>query len=225
MSAKSKTKKTHSKNILKSIVCIVAITSLLSFGSCAPEQDTEIDKTIQSHKNQILLLESELSELRELYTASLENSNTEISVLKSEITSLKNRIEEYESAIPEQDTNGDIGFVYQISDGKATITGYRGTKKAIIIPVSIDGYPVTAIGDEAFKNNTITSVSIPSTVTRIGWFAFCDCSSLASAVVPSSVSEIGYEAFSGCKSLTIYTSSGSYAAKYAQSYGVAFSVE
>ena len=225
MSAQEKTKKAHSKNILKSVAYALVFASLISFGSCAPEQDAEIDKTIQSHKNQILLLESELSELRELYTESLESSNAEISGLKSEISSLKNLIEKYESTTPEQDTSGDVGFLYQTVDGQATITGYRGTKKAIIIPVSIDGYPVTAIGDEAFKNSTITSVSIPSTVTRIGWFAFCDCSSLTSAVVPSSVSEIGYEAFSGCKSLTIYTSSGSYAAKYAQSYGVAFSVE
>ena len=137
MSAQEKTKKAHSKNILKSVAYALVFASLISFGSCAPEQDAEIDKTIQSHKNQILLLESELSELRELYTESLESSNAEISGLKSEISSLKNLIEKYESTTPEQDTSGDVGFLYQTVDGQSTITGYRGTKKAIIMPVSL----------------------------------------------------------------------------------------
>ncbi|MEI8369477.1 MAG: leucine-rich repeat protein, partial [Planctomycetia bacterium] len=53
------------------------------------------------------------------------------------------------------------------------ITGYTGTAAEIIIPASIEGVAVKEIADSAFANHTeIKSVSIPSSVTRIGSNAF-----------------------------------------------------
>ena len=50
--------------------------------------------------------------------------------------------------------------------------------------------------------SSLTSVNIPSSVTRIGDGAFSGCSSLTSINIPSSVTEIGDWAFKGCTSLT-----------------------
>lgn len=41
-----------------------------------------------------------------------------------------------------------------MQDNNLTITGYNEKETAVIIPSSIDGYTVTAIGDNTFKDNT-----------------------------------------------------------------------
>jgi len=53
------------------------------------------------------------------------------------------------------------------------ITKYLGTKNEVRIPPSIQNNPVTGIGDYAFNDNkSITSVTIPNSVIRIGSFSF-----------------------------------------------------
>eukprot|EP01051_Picozoa_sp_SAG22_P010281 SAG22_NODE_914_length_6519_cov_1.701713_2_plen_73_part_00 len=46
-----------------------------------------------------------------------------------------------------------------------------------------------------------SSVTIPDSVTEIGYNAFYRCSSLASVTIPDEVTKIGYEAFRGCLAL------------------------
>ena len=62
-------------------------------------------------------------------------------------------------------------------------TGYTG---AVIIPASITyagtTYSVTEIGTGAFRFSDLTSVSIPSSVTSIGNYAFANCSSLTAVI-------------------------------------------
>jgi hypothetical protein len=43
---------------------------------------------------------------------------------------------------------------------------------------------------------------IPNNVSKIGSYAFCNCSGLTSITIPNSVTSIGSSAFSGCNSLT-----------------------
>lgn len=43
-------------------------------------------------------------------------------------------------------------FTYTVNNSMATITGYTGSSKDIIIPEEIEGYPVTGIGNEAFRS-------------------------------------------------------------------------
>ncbi|MBO7311841.1 MAG: leucine-rich repeat protein, partial [Alistipes sp.] len=65
---------------------------------------------------------------------------------------------------------------------------------------------VTTIGERAFWDcGSLTSVTIPDSVTTIGNYAFRDCSSLTSVTIPDSVTTIGDDAFYGCKSLTSAT--------------------
>ena len=50
-----------------------------------------------------------------------------------------------------------------------TITKYTGTESTVILPSTISIWPVTKIGEDALKDNTtITSVTIPASVTEIG---------------------------------------------------------
>jgi hypothetical protein len=82
-------------------------------------------------------------------------------------------------------------FNYTVTNGTVTITGYTGTNADVVIPSTIDGLPVTAIGDSAFIYCTsLTSVSIPSSVTSIGDHAFGNCISLTSVTIPNSVTNI-----------------------------------
>ena len=62
---------------------------------------------------------------------------------------------------------------------------------------------VTEIGNSAFAScSSLTNVSIPDSVTEIGYGAFRGCSGLTSVSIPDSVTEIGYNAFASCSSLT-----------------------
>ncbi|MBQ8290831.1 MAG: leucine-rich repeat domain-containing protein [Clostridia bacterium] len=61
---------------------------------------------------------------------------------------------------------------------------------------------VTTIPTCAFSSDAITSVTIPNSVTSIGYKAFMACTSLTSITIPNSVTSIDPYAFNGCTSLT-----------------------
>ena len=99
-------------------------------------------------------------------------------------------------------------FEYTIKDGKVTIDKYVGTDSAVKVFAMIEGYPVTAIGESAFKNNdTITSVTLPGSITSIGASAFEDCDKLTSLDIPTGVTTISSSLCKGCDKLTTVTMS------------------
>lgn len=115
-------------------------------------------------------------------------------------------------------------FEYIKENGGITLTRYCGKSTSVTIPDKIDGTPVLKIGERAFSETSVKSVTLPSGCREIDWFAFYGCFSLSTVYMPASVTEIGYGAFDSCaRSLTIYCQSGSYAQKYAQSFGISYS--
>ena len=95
--------------------------------------------------------------------------------------------------------------VYKYSldeDGNATITGYSGSVSALAIPQTIDGHKVVAIGNGAFEGTCLVNVTIPDTVTEIGFDAFSDCKQLSTVQLSNNLVKLGSSAFSNCTSLT-----------------------
>ncbi|HEY3915248.1 MAG TPA: leucine-rich repeat domain-containing protein [Verrucomicrobiae bacterium] len=98
------------------------------------------------------------------------------------------------------------GLEFTLNNGRMTITGYTGSDGSVSIPDTLFGYPVTAIGGNAFANNaTLTSIVIPNSVTNIGVEAFYNCAGLASVTLPDDIPSIGAETFYNCASLAAIT--------------------
>ena len=95
------------------------------------------------------------------------------------------------------------GLRYSINSESIKITKYSGSEKNVEIPASINGLPVTSIGDWAFSGCIgLTSITIPDSVTSIDWCAFSGCTGLTEITIPDSVTSIGYAAFGHCTGLT-----------------------
>lgn len=79
-------------------------------------------------------------------------------------------------------------------------------KGKIEIASTYNGYPVTEIGNEIFKDlKTITEVVIPSSVTKVGNSAFSGCSGLEKIVFEGSECYFGTHIFSSCIKLSEIT--------------------
>ena len=182
------------------------------------------DRIIELQKTQYISDAQKQEELLRLQnmlaalTGKTETSDTDSDTLDTEsYTSGETTADDTQAAV--------ATFSYTLDGDKATITGYSGDSARLTIPSMIDGYAVVAIADDAFASSKLTSVTIPDGITKIGWFAFSECSSLTSITIPDSVTSIGYSAFpSYLDKFTIYCHSNSFAQKYAQSYGIAHAV-
>ena len=106
----------------------------------------------------------------------------------------------------QQTANAENGFEYTVTGDEATITGYTGSAKSLVIPSELGGKPVTEIGIFAFALcGSLTEVTIPEGVTSIGAGAFQSCGSLTEVTIPKSVETIGEIAFDECEALaTVY---------------------
>lgn len=91
---------------------------------------------------------------------------------------------------------------YSLQDGilwgpEGMVASYKENLGNINIPDTM-----TSIGEKLFwKDHTLTSVTLPNTLTEIGKLAFAG-TGLTSIDIPDSVISIGQEAFTGCQSLT-----------------------
>ena len=126
---------------------------------------------------------------------------------------------------------GDYKYAYTVNDGKATITKFLGPVDSegnvdstnngsynITIPDKLGGCPVTGLGDHSFaaypisyqdnyKNplcSNIHSVTIPQSVTSIGFEAFCYCKNLQSLTLEGDIESMGDGAFAYCASLKTF---------------------
>ena len=95
-----------------------------------------------------------------------------------------------------------VPFTYTVANGSITITGYTGPGGAVTVPSEIDCLPVTRIGLAAFSGTSVTSVTIPDSVSYIGDDAFWYCLVLTNVYIGSGVTEILSGAFDSCSLLT-----------------------
>ena len=103
-----------------------------------------------------------------------------------------------------------LDWTYSVSDNQATITGYSGAGGAVDIPAVVNEISVVNVGGSyppifGEGNSTVTSVTIPDSVTSIGYSAFSYCYNLTSVTIPDSVTSIGDYAFYSCSSLSSVT--------------------
>lgn len=86
---------------------------------------------------------------------------------------------------------------YAVPDFVTTIgeMAFEGSEslKSLDIPNSVE-----LIGDRAFYDSGIVTISLPNSVTSIGDKAFKFCKGLTSIDIPDSVTSIGYQAFWNC---------------------------
>ena len=88
-------------------------------------------------------------------------------------------------------------FTYEIENGKVTITGCdKSASGDIEIPSTIEDCPVTKIGQNSFRwCNEITGIVVPDSVKVIDNWAFGGCAKLKSITIPDSVTSIGFGVF------------------------------
>lgn len=128
-----------------------------------------------------------------------------------------------ENATPETATQN--GVTYYIKNGEASANAIDSTAPAtLIIPSTIEGYPVTDIGavfnnykgrartviiggnvksikDEAFRGSYVQEVFIPDSVKSIGELAFYHCDYLRSVSLPKGITAINRNTFGYCGDL------------------------
>ena len=94
-------------------------------------------------------------------------------------------------------TNINHLLTYTVTDGKATITASKSTISGdVTIPSSIEGYPLTKIGMNAFGfRYNITSVTVSDGIKEIGDDAFAGSYNIKKINLPESVVSIGDTAF------------------------------
>lgn len=90
-------------------------------------------------------------------------------------------------------------WLYEVIDGKATLTAYIGKDTRVVIPDNIHGYPVVCIGESCFTGYSIEYVYIPSNVERIEKSAFENIITLKSVEFEKigTLKYVGAKAFEG----------------------------
>jgi len=98
------------------------------------------------------------------------------------------------TAISAEKRKGDLAWRVE----KGVLMGFADRREQhggiLVIPSEVFGQKITAIGERAFENSKLTSVTIPNGVTSIGAGAF-EKNYLTSIVIPNSVRNIEKDAF------------------------------
>ena len=97
------------------------------------------------------------------------------------------------------------GYLFYTYDNVNYLVAYVGSNTNLTLPDDYNGQNYE-LNNYAFYNfSSLTSVTIPDSVTSIGSGAFGGCSGLTSITIPNSVTSIGDSAFYGCSGLTSVT--------------------
>ena len=101
----------------------------------------------------------------------------------------------------EEDEGKDYEYT-ELEDGTLEITKYTGSGTQPEIPAQIGGKRVSSITGSTFKDNmSVTRITVPDGVERIGQSVFSGCGSLAEVDLPASVVDIKGSMFKNCPAL------------------------
>ena len=180
----------------KLLIAFCILLAILS--SCKKNADTSSTATKEVNSEVIILSETPLEVSYE------ENPETETTEITYAVVPFPDIV------IPEKEipscffadsieyTFDPVERTYTVSGSKRDITG------PLFIPSKIDGYPVTRIGDEAFKDcsGLKGDVILPASVVSIGDYAFSGCTGLDGVLLlGEGLKYIGEGAFSDCINL------------------------
>ena len=136
--------------------------------------------------------------------------------LEAERIKAEKKIERELNADPNSITELKKIWKYERRINGIVITGYKGKNGIVAVPEKIGNDTVIAIGEYAFspqakhihedsrtfRENSLTSVTLPEGITSIGEGAFLSCRALKYVNFPDSLEEIQHTAFSGCGNLS-----------------------
>ena len=84
------------------------------------------------------------------------------------------------------------GFVYYVNNGIAILTGYNGNAKDVVVPATLDGYPLLEVASCAFMHNySITSITFSEGIQILNSEPIVGCDNLKSIHLPSTVDFTG----------------------------------
>ena len=193
-------------------------------GDVKSKIDEELTALKDDVNNSIIENQGQLDTLSEDFKAYLETEalsyiEARLALLKDEIlSSLENSYEtkgvdvhyiedaeiEFERAT-EEDADITLNGIYLSSgDEGYVVIGYEDGISSLVIPESIDGVPVVAIGERAFRDcSTLKGdVVLPKSIVAIEKEAFMNADGLNGRIYfPQSLKVISDRAFYGCQSL------------------------
>ena len=121
-------------------------------------------------------------------SASNESSSSEESPAEESSSSL--------STSSETPSSEGLHYVFDEATKSATVSSFDGTETSVLIPASVNGYSVKAIGNSAFASQAkIVSVSLPVGLESIGDDAFNQAYALKNINFPEGLLSIGEYAF------------------------------
>ncbi|MBQ2957313.1 MAG: leucine-rich repeat domain-containing protein, partial [Clostridia bacterium] len=113
-------------------------------------------------------------------------------------------------------SNTDDFLLNERSDGTLCITLYKGPGGEVVVPDSVNGKKIAAVGAEAFSGNeSVQSVVLPDSVLEIGDKAFFGCKNLERVRIPAEAAQFGRFIFTNCPKLVVQVAAGSQAEAYA----------
>ena len=98
-------------------------------------------------------------------------------------------------------------FTYEVNSTKKTITitGYQGNHEMVVIPETIDGYPVTSVSKGTFTNCSFKSLYISKNILSFNTGAVSNCKQFETLYMCDTVRLIMDASFTNCPNLqTLY---------------------
>ena len=135
-----------------------------------------------------------------LYIYKIDTTQTVINLNGTQVaSSTTSGTQNISVSIPTGENTIEIsGGEWYFDDSGSSTGSFHSCIKSVIFGTNYG----SIIGRYAFSSTSLTSVTIPSSVTSIDNYAFYNCTSLTSVTIPSSVTSIGIAAFSKCNALT-----------------------